>query len=163
MSSRLIFEFLAPTKAPTNVQVDAPDASHVRVTWTPPEVSTWGCSDVNVELQVEEPRGRPEVRVDARQSTHVFDNCQPNEQWSIKLRTVNSAGQSPWSRTMSTRTPPTGELIIGPNVNYRQGVPGVTWRSIEGVDDLVASYQLEYRSDSDPRWRDLSRAVRTVL
>uniref|UniRef100_A0A914W0E7 Fibronectin type-III domain-containing protein n=1 Tax=Plectus sambesii TaxID=2011161 RepID=A0A914W0E7_9BILA len=145
-----------PTKAPVNVQVDAPDASHVRVTWTPPEVSTWGCSDVNVELQVEEPPNRPPVRLDARQNTHVFDNCQSNEQWSVKLRTVNSAGQSPWSSTVAARTPPTGELIIGPNVNYRQGVPSVTWRSIEGVDDLVASYRVEYRSDSNGQWQQQS-------
>lgn len=145
-----------------NVQLDAPDASHVRVSWTPPEVSSWGCSDVNVELQVDEPAGRPPVRLDARQSTHVFDNCRPNEQWSVRLRTVNSAGQSDWSRSMSTRTPPTGELIIGPNINYRQGAPSVTWRSIEGVDDLVASYQVEYSSDRSQRWQQLGRSnVRT--
>ena len=71
------------------------------------------------------------------------------------MRVVNSAGPGPWSGVVSTRTPQktTGPLIVGPNVNYRQGVPILTWRSIEGVEDLVSSYKVEFMSQSNPRFR----------
>lgn len=88
----------APTGSPLNVQVTAPDPSHIRVSWGAPAFNTWGCNDASVEIEVVEPRRNiPTAKVDARQVTHVF-NAAPNEQWTVKLRLVNSAGGGPWSQ-----------------------------------------------------------------
>uniref|UniRef100_A0A914BWZ1 Fibronectin type-III domain-containing protein n=1 Tax=Acrobeloides nanus TaxID=290746 RepID=A0A914BWZ1_9BILA len=140
----------APTSPPTHPTIDSPDARHVRIAWTPPPQSTWGCSSVEIELQVDEPRGRPAVRVDGRQTSHVLDSA-PNEQWAVRIRTVNSAGQSPWTPAVSTRSATAGELLEGPFVTHVQGIPRLSWRTREG-SDLIATFQVEWRSQTEPRW-----------
>ncbi|MCP9258789.1 Receptor-type tyrosine-protein phosphatase F [Dirofilaria immitis] len=69
--------------------------------------------------------------------------------------TEPQAGVSAWSQISSVRTPPIGELIIGPSVSYRHGIPLLTWTSKERVDDLIQTYQIEYRSSADATWQKL--------
>ncbi|CAJ0579194.1 unnamed protein product, partial [Mesorhabditis spiculigera] len=142
-----------PTHAPSHLTVSAPDASHVRVSWAHPPQSTWGCADLQFEIQAEEPFGQAPVLVPGGQTTHVFQS-RPNEKWSVKIRAKNSAGHSAWTPASSVRTPAGGELIVGPNVQYRQGAPILSWQSKEGVDSTtVHSYVVEWKSDRDEQWR----------
>ncbi|KAI1721462.1 fibronectin type III domain-containing protein [Ditylenchus destructor] len=142
----------APTHPPTHLAIDAPDSRHVRLTWNAPVQSTWRCSVIQVEIQVDEPRGLPPVTVDGRQNSHVFET-QPDQPWAVKVRTVNSAGQSPWSTSVSSKSPPASELIEGPFVTYSQGTPRLSWRSREGSDpDLIDHFVVEYRTRTEPRW-----------
>ena len=68
---------------------------------------------------MDEPRGEAPVKVSGGSTSHLFAST-PNQQWTVRLRAVNSAGQSAWTPAATTRTPPAGELIVGPNVAYRQ-------------------------------------------
>lgn len=145
-------QFSAPTHPPSHLQAQAADPRHIRVNWAQPPQGTWQCSDIQVELEVTEPRGIAPVLLSGRQTTHVFDS-EANQQWSIRVRTKNSAGVSPWSQLASTRTPPIGELIIGPTVTYRHGVPVLAWTSKERVDDLIQGYRIEYRTSADAAWQ----------
>lgn len=52
-----------------------------------------------MELKVDEPPGIAPVRVDSRQTSHVFDAV-PDQRWTIRARTVNSAGQSAWTTSV---------------------------------------------------------------
>uniref|UniRef100_A0A915B8J5 Fibronectin type-III domain-containing protein n=1 Tax=Parascaris univalens TaxID=6257 RepID=A0A915B8J5_PARUN len=142
----------APTHPPSHLQIEAPDSRHARVSWVQPPQSTWQCDNIQVELQATEPANQQPVIVDGRQTTHVF-NSDANQPWTVRIRSKNTAGYSSWSASVSTRTPPVGELIVGPNVNYRQGIPIISWSSKERVDDLVVAYELEWRSHKEPQWQ----------
>lgn len=111
-------------------------------------------------MKVIEPTGRPAVRLGGQELTHVFDS-RPNQRWSVQIRSTNAAGESPWSRAIAARTPPAGELIIGPTVSYPRGVPTVSWRSVQGVEDLVNGYKLQYSTQSRPGWQDHSSGMVT--
>ncbi|ULU01578.1 hypothetical protein L3Y34_001716 [Caenorhabditis briggsae] len=141
-----------PTHTPSHLQVAAPDASHVRVSWALPPQSTWGCSDIQFEIQPEEPRGQPAVVLGSHQTSHIF-NSAPNQMWSVKIRAINSAGHSAWTPASQAKTPPGGELIIGPDVNYRQGKPIISWRSKEHTNDLIESFVLEWKATTEQNWR----------
>uniref|UniRef100_A0A914RPS7 Fibronectin type-III domain-containing protein n=1 Tax=Parascaris equorum TaxID=6256 RepID=A0A914RPS7_PAREQ len=106
------------------------------------------CDNIQVELQATEPANQQPVIVDGRQTTHVF-NSDANQPWTVRIRSKNTAGYSSWSASVSTRTPPVGELIVGPNVNYRQGIPIISWSSKERVDDLIpyTGWQRPYSID----------------
>ncbi|VDO74656.1 unnamed protein product [Heligmosomoides polygyrus] len=142
----------APSHAPSHLQVQAPDASHVRVHWALPPQSTWGCADIQYEIQVVEPKSIPPVTVAGGQTNHIFQS-HPNQQWSVRIRAKNSAGQSAWTPTAEVRTPPGGELVVGPNIAYRQGNPIITWQSRENVDDLIDSFVLEWKTATEQDWR----------
>uniref|UniRef100_A0A915DIS7 Fibronectin type-III domain-containing protein n=1 Tax=Ditylenchus dipsaci TaxID=166011 RepID=A0A915DIS7_9BILA len=117
----------APTHPPSHLAVDAPDSRHIRLTWNPPQQSTWRCNSVRVE--------------------------NPDLQWTVKVRSVNSAGQSPWSASVSSRSPPASELIEGPFVTNIQGVPRLSWKSREGSDpDLIDHFIVEWRTRTQPGW-----------
>ncbi|CAJ0598951.1 unnamed protein product [Cylicocyclus nassatus] len=142
----------APSHPPSHLQVQAPDASHVRVHWAVPAQSTWGCADISYEIEAVEPRGVQPVTVAGSQTNHIFAS-QPNQQWSVRIRAVNSAGHSPWTPTAEVRTPPGGELIVGPNIAYRQGKPIITWQVRENVEDLIESFVLEWKAINERDWR----------
>ncbi|KAK0418386.1 hypothetical protein QR680_013533 [Steinernema hermaphroditum] len=142
----------APSHPPSQLKLEAPDAKHVRASWSTPAQSTWGCSAIHLELHIDEPRGQQPVRLDGRQTSHVFV-AEANQPWSVRIRAVNSAGHSAWSSSVSARTPPTGELLVGPHVNYRQGVPLVSWTSAANAEGVVRTFQLEWRSQTDTEWR----------
>ncbi|EJD74869.1 hypothetical protein LOAG_17881 [Loa loa] len=148
----------APTHPPSHLQVQAADPRHIRVSWAQPPQSTWQCNDIQVELEVTEPQRIPPVLLSGYQTSHIFDS-EANQQWSVRIRTKNSAGASAWSQIASVRTPPIGELIIGPSVSYRHGIPVLTWTSKERVDDLIQNYQIEYRSSADTAWQRLRMQV----
>lgn len=154
--------FPAPTHPPSHLQVEAPDSRHIRVSWAQPPQSTWQCSDIQVELQATEPPDVSPVVLDGRQTTHIFDT-EANQQWNIRIRSKNSAGDSPWSQLVSARSPPIGELIVGPTITYRHGVPVITWSSKERVEDLIRAYYIEYRTFSDPQWQRHRIQVMNVL
>uniref|UniRef100_A0AC34QKY1 Fibronectin type-III domain-containing protein n=1 Tax=Panagrolaimus sp. JU765 TaxID=591449 RepID=A0AC34QKY1_9BILA len=143
----------APTHPPSHVKVDAPDDSHVRVLWATPPQSTWGCNQVQIELQVDEPRGIAPVKVDGRQTSHIFQSSS-EQNWAIRVRLVNSAGQSPWSPAVTTRsTAGSANTIEGPFLTITQGSPRITWRVRPGVEkDLISHFQVEWRTQTDPRW-----------
>lgn len=109
-------------------------------------------------LQVSEPQNVQPVRFPGNQFVHVF-NATPMQRWSVQVKAINSAGQGPWSKVATTMTSPPGELIIGPTVTYQQGIPILSWRSVEGVDELVASYRVEVQTDSDPTWKPHSSGI----
>ncbi|VDM23730.1 unnamed protein product [Toxocara canis] len=142
----------APSHPPSHLQIEAPDSRHVRVSWVTPPQSTWQCNNIQVELQAIEPTGETPVLLGGRQTTHVFAS-DANQPWTVQIRSKNTAGYSPWSASVSTRTPPAGELIIGPNINYRQGIPIISWSSKERVDDLVDAYQIEWKSLRQGHWQ----------
>ncbi|CAJ0941669.1 unnamed protein product, partial [Mesorhabditis belari] len=152
-------ECKAPSHPPSHLAVSAPDVSHVRVAWAHPPQSTWGCADLQFEIQAEEPYGQAPVSVAGGQTTHIFQS-RPNEKWAVKIRARNSAGHSAWTPISSVRTPAAGELVIGPNVQYRQGSPILSWQSKEGVDSsTVASYSVEWKNDKDENWRQHSNQI----
>lgn len=144
------------------MQVQAVDPRHIRVSWTQPPQSTWQCSAIQVELEITEPQGITPILLNGHQTSYVL-NSAANQQWSVRIRTTNSAGASAWSQIASVRTPLTGELIIGPIVSYRHGVPVLTWTSKERVDDLIRTYQIEYRTSADGNWQKLREEVRVYL
>lgn len=111
-----------------------------------------------MELEITEPQGIAPVILNGYQTSHVLDS-EANQQWSIRIRTKNSAGASAWSQIASVRTPPVGELIIGPTVTYRHGIPVLTWTSKERMDDLIQTYQIEYRTSVDRDWQKLRMQV----
>uniref|UniRef100_A0A0N4YQ20 Fibronectin type III domain protein n=1 Tax=Nippostrongylus brasiliensis TaxID=27835 RepID=A0A0N4YQ20_NIPBR len=117
-----------PSHPPSHLQIQAPDATHVRVHWALPAQSTWG------------------------QTNHIFQS-RPNQQWSVRIQAKNSAGQSAWTPTVEVRTPPGGELIVGPNVAYRQGNPIITWQSRENVEDMIESFAIEWKTVNEMDWR----------
>lgn len=138
--------------------MQAADPRHIRVSWAQPPQSTWQCNDIQVELEVMEPQGIAPILLSGFQTFHVLDS-EANQQWSVRIRTKNSAGTSAWSQIASVRTPPIGELIIGPGVSYRQGIPVLTWTSKERVDDLIRHYQIEYRTSIDTTWQRIPEQV----
>ncbi|CAB3401714.1 unnamed protein product [Caenorhabditis bovis] len=141
-----------PSHPPSHLQVQAPDASHIRVSWVLPPQSTWGCADIQFEIQADEPRGQQPVVLGSHHTSHIFQ-ASPNQPWAVKIRAINSAGHSPWTPAAQTRTPPGGELIIGPDVSYRQGNPIISWRSKENTNDIIESFVLEWKSTRETQWR----------
>uniref|UniRef100_A0A8R1HV11 Fibronectin type-III domain-containing protein n=1 Tax=Caenorhabditis japonica TaxID=281687 RepID=A0A8R1HV11_CAEJA len=141
-----------PSHAPSHLHVASPDATHVLATWALPPQSTWGCSDIQFEIQPEEPRGQPSVVLGSHQTSHIF-NSAPNQVWFVKIRAINSAGHSAWTPASQTKTPPGDELIIGPDVTYRQGKPIISWRSKENSNELMESFVLEWKSSHEQNWR----------
>ncbi|KAK6051225.1 hypothetical protein COOONC_11270, partial [Cooperia oncophora] len=49
--------------------------------------------------------------------------------------------------------PPGGELIVGPNIAYRQGIPILTWQSRENADDQIDNFVLEWKATTEREWR----------
>uniref|UniRef100_A0A7E4VM27 Fibronectin type III domain protein n=1 Tax=Panagrellus redivivus TaxID=6233 RepID=A0A7E4VM27_PANRE len=152
----------APSHPPSHVRSDAPDPRHVRIAWATPPQNTWGCNAIEIELQVDEPRGIPPVKVDGRQTSHVFDS--PNEQqWSVRVRVVNSAGQSAWAPAVTVRSggsSAAAESIEGPFVSHIQGSPRISWRAREGTErDQVAHFQVEWRSQTEPNWHTHQNSI----
>ena len=76
---RILVLFLAPNQAPLSIRLDAPDPGHVRLSWTAPPVSSWGCTDIYYEIAVDEPPGLPSFKVESRGTTYIFENCEPNQ------------------------------------------------------------------------------------
>uniref|UniRef100_A0A158P825 Fibronectin type III domain protein n=1 Tax=Angiostrongylus cantonensis TaxID=6313 RepID=A0A158P825_ANGCA len=148
----------APSHPPSHLQVQAPDASHVRVHWAVPPQSTWGCADIEFEIQVDQPRGVQPVTVAGTQTSHIFTS-QPNQQWSIRMRAKNMAGHSAWTALAEARTSPGGELIVGPNVAYRQGNPIITWQSRENVDGLIDNFIVQWKATTEWDWRQHSNPI----
>ncbi|VDN03313.1 unnamed protein product [Thelazia callipaeda] len=142
----------APTHPPSHLQVQAADPHHIRASWMQPPQSTWQCNDIQIEIEVTEPSGIQPVLLNGRQTTYVFDS-EANQPWSIRIRSKNSAGASAWTQIASARTPPVAELIIGPVVSYRHGIPLLTWTSKEQIEDLVRAYQIDYRTSEDLPWQ----------
>ncbi|GMS87185.1 hypothetical protein PENTCL1PPCAC_9360, partial [Pristionchus entomophagus] len=150
----------APSQAPAHLALEAPDASHVRVSWALPPQSTWGCADITFEIQVDEPRGvhTAPQRAAGGSTSHVFP-AHPGQQWTLRMRTINSAGHSAWTAPATVKTPAAGEAIVGPTVSHRQGVPIVMWQSKESHDDLIESFILEWREQGEENWRQHTNAL----
>ncbi|CAI4231782.1 unnamed protein product [Auanema sp. JU1783] len=148
----------APSHPPSHLNVQAPDPSHIKVSWVLPPQSTWGCADLQFEIQIDEPRGHAPISVSGGQTSHIL-NSLPNQSWSLKIRARNSAGHSPWTPAVQARTSPGGELIIGPNVAYRQGNPIISWKSKENVEDLIESFVLEWKTVNEQQWRQHSNPI----
>lgn len=114
--------------------------------------------------KVDDPRGKAPVLLDARQTSHVFESA-PGQRWTVRARTRNEAGQSPWSASVSAATLSSAqshaELIDGPFVSSAQGVSRLSWRGREGADaeELVDHFVVEWRRRTEPRWNQLSRKI----
>uniref|UniRef100_A0A915K3U2 Fibronectin type-III domain-containing protein n=1 Tax=Romanomermis culicivorax TaxID=13658 RepID=A0A915K3U2_ROMCU len=148
----------APNSVPANFHSTAPDPRHIRLTWEPYNRDPSACPDLSYELQVLEPRGVLSVRKSVSDTQHVFD-ARPNQRYIVQIRVVNAAGAGPWSRVVSATTPPAGELITGLMVTYHQGMPVLSWRSVDGVDELVAFYKVEIMHESEPGWKPHSSGL----
>ncbi|KAL3115899.1 hypothetical protein niasHT_007199 [Heterodera trifolii] len=156
---------LVPLLPPSNLAIDTPDPGHVRVTWMPPPQSAWRCANAEVELQVDEPRGRSPVAVDATRSSHVFESG-PDQRWTVRTRTRNSAGHSPWSTSVSALTVSGAsvslqEPIDGPFVTFVHGTPRLSWRSRDSADgeETVDHFVVEWRRRTEQRWNELNRKI----
>lgn len=152
-----LYKFAAPKQPPINVQLIGPDPRHIRVTWESPPVESWECNEIWFEMELMDPKG-PKVRLDQKQTQHVL-TAKPNELWQIRIRTANTAGFSPWSRAISTTTPPIGDLIEDLRVTYPREVPTLSWRSIKGVEDLVMGYKVEFQLPTDFTWKQHSSGL----
>uniref|UniRef100_A0A914HBE2 Fibronectin type-III domain-containing protein n=1 Tax=Globodera rostochiensis TaxID=31243 RepID=A0A914HBE2_GLORO len=154
---------LAPLQPPSNLAIDTPDPGHVRVTWAPPPQGVWRCASAEVELQIDEPRGRSPSTVDATRSSHVFESG-PDQRWTLRARTRNSAGHSPWSTSVSALTVSAAsaslqEPIEGPFVTFVHGTPRLSWRSRDNAGELVDHFVVEWRRRTEQRWNELSRKI----
>jgi hypothetical protein len=98
--------------------------------------------------------------VDGKSTSHVFD-AQPNQQWTARVRVANSAGSSPWSASVSTRSSSvTGDLIEGPFVTHVQGVPRLSWRIQPNTDsNSVSKFQVEWKAQTESRWNTYGNTV----
>lgn len=103
------------------------------------------------------------MRVDARQSSHVFSSL-PDQRWTVRARTINEAGQSPWSASVSAHTLSGAQSLVdpieGPFVSLAHGVPRLSWKGRDGADgDLVDHFVVEWRRRTEQRWNQLARTV----
>ncbi|CAD5222389.1 unnamed protein product [Bursaphelenchus xylophilus] len=142
-----------PSRPPSHVTVDAPDARHVRLTWVQPPQNTWNCGEISYEIQVDEPRIYAEpIKVEGRLLSHVFMS-QPGQQWVVRVRTANSAGASPWSTSVSTSaSSSSADLIEGPFVSTTGGVPRITWKAVQNAPDTLANFRVEWKPQTQPTW-----------
>lgn len=151
-----------PSHPPSHLAIDAPDSRHVRLTWNNPPLSAWHCDSLQIEIQVDEPKGILPVVIDARRQTnHIFD-AQPNSAWTIRARAVNSAGSSSWSTSVSTlsATAISEGLIEGPFVTLIQGLPRLSWRIRSNADSqLIDHFVVEWKTSTSPIWNALLNKV----
>ena len=47
-------------------------------------------------------------------------------------------------------------------MTYRQGNPIVTWKSKENAEDLIESFQLEWKTEKDDQWRQHRNPVNYI-
>uniref|UniRef100_A0A913IDA2 Fibronectin type-III domain-containing protein n=1 Tax=Strongyloides stercoralis TaxID=6248 RepID=A0A913IDA2_STRER len=149
-----------PTEPPQHVNLDAVDARHVKLSFQPPSYSSWGCNSIDYEIAVDQPHGIRPIKISGKQTSYVFDS-EANQQWVVRIRTVNSAGQSAWSNTVTIKTPSFGELIEGPFLSQGHGFPRLSWKASEGSEGLVKYYEVEYRDLNNPnaQWNTLDRPI----
>ncbi|VDP03059.1 unnamed protein product [Soboliphyme baturini] len=151
---------LAPVRPPTALTLSTPDSRHVRVLWQPPPKDSWMCNEISYELESLEPT-RNSYPLPGETTSHIVD-AQPNQNWSFRIRTSNTAGSSPWSRTIVTKTPTAGTLISDINIVYQREVPVMVWRSVEGVDDLVAGYIVKIFNERQPQWVPYKKEMASI-
>lgn len=144
-----------PSHPPLHLSIDTPDSRHVRVTWNNPPPSTWNCDSLQIEIQVDEPKNINSVVIDAhRQTNYIFD-AQPNSTWAVRARSINSAGSSSWSTSVTTlsATDISESLIDGPFVTSIMGAPRLSWRSRLNTDSQRINYFVaEWKTSSSPTW-----------
>lgn len=137
-----------PDIPPQGIRLDAPSPTAVRVTWARPAKSTWACDHLGVELWYQNQATRQEqvVKVGQDASEYTIPSA-PHTSWSIKLRSTNAVGPSPWSETYRITT--------------EQGAPGavrglvltplspnevrVNWRAPLEKAGVIVGYDVSYR------------------
>lgn len=104
--------------------------------------------------------------LEATRSSHVFRSG-PDQRWTVRVRTRNSAGHSPWSTSVSAATVSAAsasmsEPIEGPFVTFVHGMPRLSWRGREGADaELVDHFTVEWRKRTEHQWNELGTKVGT--
>jgi hypothetical protein len=158
-----------PDTPPQGIRADAPSANEVRVTWAKPARNTWNCDHLTVEIGYRINNG-PEkiIPVSVDQTEYTFPS-EPNSRWTIRLRSSNQVGSSPWSgeQTVQTKQGAPGAVMnlrltpLSPNEIRAQWSPPLQQHgTIVGYD---ISYRLKHRLacvDEEPR--DVSREFVTI-
>lgn len=156
----------SPSHPPLHLSIDAPDSRHVRVTWNNPPQNTWNCDSLQIEIQVDKPKNIPSVFVDAnRQVSYIFD-AQPNSEWVVRARSVNSAGSSSWTASVTTlsATDVVESLIEGPFVTLIMGSPHLSWQSRFNTESQFIDYfVVEWKTSVSPTWNVYQNKVKFIF
>ena len=116
-------DYIAPTEAPTNVTVNAINASRISVDWTKPDISVLHGTLVRYELEyrrVQCNESDPVIVTDSSwKSINVTSTASGTEIgslvfWScyeVRMRAV-TVGNGPYSDTIEVRTNEHGELLF---------------------------------------------------
>lgn len=135
-----------PTAPPGNLQLTAPTATDVRVVWAHPPQSTWRCGDISYMMQYRNGTRWTDLPLPGTATEQRFTS-RPYTKWTVKIRTVNEAGESEWSEEVSTTTPEDAPGPVG-NVNARPTGPTsavVTWNAPEQPNGEIEGYTIVYR------------------
>ncbi|CDW52276.1 protein sidekick [Trichuris trichiura] len=160
----------APGIPPQNIRLESLSVSQLKLSWTPPPQSTWQCDSINYEIAFSTGADKVEkiIPVNGQYNEYILPSA-PHTQWSVKLRTSNKVGKSPWSEShdITTKQGAPGRVRdltltpLSPNeVRVSWSVPLERHGIIVGYD---VSYRLKYRlacPDEEPR--DVSRSWITV-
>uniref|UniRef100_A0AC35UE32 Protein-tyrosine-phosphatase n=1 Tax=Rhabditophanes sp. KR3021 TaxID=114890 RepID=A0AC35UE32_9BILA len=151
---------VAPSHPPQQVTLESVDPRHVKLQFSQPPISSIGCSLFEYELQVDEPANIAPIKISSKQQNYIFAS-EANQNWVVRIRTVNSAGQSPFSQGVATKTPAMGELIEGPSLSQGHGSPRITWRASAGSENVVKHFEVEFRDLNNPngQWKVLDRPI----
>ena len=159
----------APTSPPQGIRIDAPSTNEVRVTWARPAKSTWSCDQMGVEIWYREgKKSEKTIPLSGDQTEYTFAS-KPNTRWSVKLRSTNQMGHSPWSQEVSLTTKQGAPGSVR-NLALRALSPNevhVSWLAPLDTRGTIVGYDISYRlkhrlacPDEEPR--DVSREYITV-
>lgn len=159
----------APEIPPQGLRLDALLTNEVKVSWIRPVKNTWNCDQLTIDVGYRIGNSFEEIITVASDKTEHLFLAEPNTLWTVRIRSTNQAGSSPWSseQTISTRQGAPGivrELQLKPlspneiRVNWLP--PSQQRGSIVGYD---ISYRLKHRlacQDEEPR--DVSQDFLTI-
>lgn len=159
----------APDSPPQALRLDAPSTNEVRVSWARPVKSSWNCDQLNVDVGYRIGSGAEKIITVPGDKTDYLFPAEPSSRWTVRIRSSNQAGVSPWSleQSISTRQGAPGVVRelrlkpLSPNEIRVSWLPPAEQRGpIVGYD---ISYRLKHRlacQDEEPR--DVSRDFLTV-
>lgn len=123
----------------------------MRSTWRPPPTHSWQCSNIKYRIEYRNGTGGPVqyLEMPGTGTEHTFPS-QPYTQWTLRIRTENPAGHSPWSDEIVVTTPPG---IPGPVVNLAGEGAGsdrikVTWDPPKNPNGIIEGYIITYQLKS---------------
>ena len=133
--------------APSNLEAAASAAS-IGVTWQAPEVSIVASYDI--EYGLSSGTERTTASVSGEHDYFIHTGSQGDVQYQYRVRSVNAAGQSPWTDAVTA----TRVLSPGKPTNVAAAISGdnieVTWSAPESV--FIDGYHVELRQQELQDW-----------